>query len=370
MVKKNKDLVKKLIKISNYYGQRYDLIQAAGGNSSIKFGNKMLIKSSGYSLAELSYENGYSEVDNKILLKYLNSVKDKEIHIKDENRSFNILSKSLHSGSNPSIETLAHSILKKYTIHLHPLACNMMSVQASSRELFKKIFKSDISKNNIFYINYKTPGIALAQEIYNILNGKVPRAISCGFILENHGLICTSSSINGLFNFTEYITNKIEKYLKLDFNDYKQTTIISKNLEIIGYKNLSVTLCEDYKINSFLKKNNLSKVKKPLNPDSLLYCGIDILNVNSNIKKNLMNFYKKYNNYPRVIYFKKKIFFVSENILKAKEIEDVFKSHLYLYSQNNVKRALSKENIKRLESYNPQKNRLRFWFDYAGKIKK
>ena len=34
------------------------------------------------------------------------------------------------------------------------------------------------------------------------------------------------------------------------------------------------------------------------------------------------------------------------------------------------KRSLSKDDIKRLESYNPQKNRLRFWFDYEGKKEK
>ena len=75
-------------------------------------------------------------------------------------------------------------------------------------------------------------------------------------------------------------------------------------------------------------------------------------------------------NYPRVIKIKERIYFVAENILKAKEIEDVFKSHLYLYSGEIEKRSLSKDDIKRLVSYNPQKNRLRFWFDYEGKKEK
>ena len=62
---------------------------------------------------------------------------------------------------------------------------------------------------------------------------------------------------------------------------------------------------------------------------------------------------------------KKNVYFVAPNVLKAKEIEDVFKSHLYFNSNGALNRALSKNEIKRLDSYNPQKNRLRFWFDYV-----
>ena len=79
MVKKDKNIIINLAKLSKYFGQRYDLIQAAGGNSSIKVDKKMFIKSSGYSLAELSISNGYSKVDNQILVDYLSKVKNKEI---------------------------------------------------------------------------------------------------------------------------------------------------------------------------------------------------------------------------------------------------------------------------------------------------
>ena len=34
MVKKNKSLIKDFVEISKYFGQRFDLTQAAGGNSS------------------------------------------------------------------------------------------------------------------------------------------------------------------------------------------------------------------------------------------------------------------------------------------------------------------------------------------------
>lgn len=44
---KNKDALDALVKMSKYAGQRFDLVQAGGGNTSVKFGNKMYIKASG-----------------------------------------------------------------------------------------------------------------------------------------------------------------------------------------------------------------------------------------------------------------------------------------------------------------------------------
>ena len=116
-----------------------------------------------------------------------------------------------------------------------------------------------------------------------------------------------------------------------------------------------------------MKKFNNKIPNRPLNPDNLLYCGVSPLSINRNIKTSLKNYIKKFKEYPRTIQFNNKVYFVAPNILKAKEVEDVFKSHLYLYSNNEKKRALSDKDIQRLESYNPQKNRLRFWFDYEGK---
>ena len=75
MAKKNKNLLKDLVKISKYFGQRFDLTQAAGGNSSIKLGNQMYIKSSGYSLSEVSLDNGYTLLDNDKLIDFLNKIK-------------------------------------------------------------------------------------------------------------------------------------------------------------------------------------------------------------------------------------------------------------------------------------------------------
>ena len=55
--------IKELVEISKYAGERLDLVQAGGGNSSVKLDNgQMLIKASGYSLSEVVEGYGYSKV--------------------------------------------------------------------------------------------------------------------------------------------------------------------------------------------------------------------------------------------------------------------------------------------------------------------
>ena len=52
------------IKISKYAGMRNDLAQAGGGNTSVKLDDHiMLVKSSGFQLADVSEQAGYSRVD-------------------------------------------------------------------------------------------------------------------------------------------------------------------------------------------------------------------------------------------------------------------------------------------------------------------
>ena len=63
--------LKNFVEISRYAGERFDLVQAAGGNTSVKLKNsEMLIKASGFLLSDVAENNGYSKVDTKKNSKY------------------------------------------------------------------------------------------------------------------------------------------------------------------------------------------------------------------------------------------------------------------------------------------------------------
>lgn len=58
------NIINDFIKISQYAGMREDIVQAGDGNTSCKTDKtKMLIKSSGYMLSDITECSGYSTVD-------------------------------------------------------------------------------------------------------------------------------------------------------------------------------------------------------------------------------------------------------------------------------------------------------------------
>ena len=67
------------IRMSKYAGMREDLVQAGGGNSSVKTEkSKMFIKASGCQLADISYETGYSAVNQQIIIEFFQHIKGKD----------------------------------------------------------------------------------------------------------------------------------------------------------------------------------------------------------------------------------------------------------------------------------------------------
>ena len=98
--------IKNLIKLSKYAGMREDIIQAGGGNTSVKINDEtMFIKSSGYQLSEMEENVGYSKVNYKKIVDYFKN--NLEIKRRDEKE---LLENTLIEGKRASIETFLHSI--------------------------------------------------------------------------------------------------------------------------------------------------------------------------------------------------------------------------------------------------------------------
>ncbi len=218
--------LKNFVEISKYAGERFDLVQAAGGNTSVKLKNsEMLIKASGFLLSDVAENNGYSKVDTK---KIANILKNKTIKNEADKRKRELLAKELieeatiDKNNRPSIETLLHSTLYKYTLHTHPVVVNMIVIQKEWKEMLMSIFKNE----NIAFVSYKTPGIDLALELDKVINTfvTVPKIL----FLQNHGLIVTSDNVDDIERLTEFVLSKIEDYLKIDMRRFKLTNEICK----------------------------------------------------------------------------------------------------------------------------------------------
>ena len=324
------DLIE-LKNISKYCGERYDLVQAGGGNTSVKTDMLMFIKASGYNLSNIDTQNGYVTINNKLVLE----------DIQNNNISNDIIKYNYIGTKRGSIETFMHSILKKYTIHLHPIQINRILISENAREIIKQIYPSGL------IIDYFTPGIKVCNEINKYYDNN---AI---IFLLNHGIIVTSDDINEIYVLLEDIISKFENYQNIHFEKYKTTNNISS---IINTKyNLSniTYLCEDKIINEyFLNNKELFRMKISF-PDALIYCGIKILFSLDNID----DYIKKFNDSPKIIIENDLIYINSHNIQKCKEIEDVLKSNLIILDTEMSKNFLSYEEICFLNNWDAEKYR-------------
>ena len=318
------DEIKNLIKLSKYAGMREDIIQAGGGNTSVKIDNeKMFIKSSGYQLSEMEENVGYSKVNYKKIVDYFKS--HLEIKRSDEKE---LLNETLIEGKRPSIETFLHSITEKYTLHTHPLLINVFTSRVSGMEELKSIFPDSL------IIGYQTPGIFLAKDFFDKFSKlDNPQKVNIVF-LKNHGLIVSGRNIDEVIELHEKVLKTLEDSLKINMQAYRNSTYLYKKLESFLENNI-VYLCENSKIKSFKENNNIDKVNYCFSPDSLIYCNKKILVLNKNddmleaTKKHIL----EYGN-ANVIFFENEFYIIASNIKKAKEIESVLSFNLQVLELN------------------------------------
>lgn len=350
--------IKDLVEISKYAGERFDLVQAGGGNSSVKFDNgEMIIKASGFLLSDVTEQSGYSKVKT---LETANIVKNKIIINTSNKREREKLTASLvqevtiDKNNRPSIETLLHSFLDKYTLHTHPIVVNMILIRKDWKDILKKIFKND----SIALVEYKTPGIELALELDKTL--QIFEVRPNIIFLQNHGLIITSKDNKEIVKLTEYVLKEIETYLNIDMNNYKLTNKISSLLNSVQKSTNISYYSEDAYLNTQIMKNQELFLEMPFCPDYLVFCGIRAVVLNNLSDASILEDYKeKYFEVPKVIIFEDKLFLIAANIKKAKEMEDVLKFHIMVLEQSvkSNKNFLESEELAYLSNWEAEKYR-------------
>jgi HAD superfamily hydrolase (TIGR01549 family) len=321
--------------ISKYVGERFDLVQAGGGNSSIKIGNWMFIKSSGVNMTQISTTDGYVIIDNKKLRNDIAVSSTKDV------TSYNVIGKK-----RGSIETFMHSILKKYTVHLHPIQVNRILVSKNAETISKLLFPDAL------IIEYLTPGIKVCEEINKKYNNQEL------IFLINHGIIITCDSCEKVYDTLECVINKFESYQNINYEKFKYTNVLSNyinnefNLDNVSY------LCQNDMIINYLKYNIDLFKEKITFPDALIYCGIKPLFMQKT--KVIDTFYHEYNELPKIIIVNDSVYINSNSLNKCKEIEDVLLSNLMILDSNYEKKYLPTEEICFLNNWDAEKYRKLF----------
>jgi rhamnose utilization protein RhaD (predicted bifunctional aldolase and dehydrogenase) len=158
------------------------LVQAAGGNTSLKQDGVMWIKASGTWLQDATIKDIFVPVDHDQLMAGL-----KENDTACETCADFVRGDLNATGLRPSIETTVHALMsQRIVIHVHCVNTIAWAIQANAETLLA----GKLSAFNWAFIPYARPGLLLAAAISKRLKPETNV-----LVLGNHGLVVAAETL-------------------------------------------------------------------------------------------------------------------------------------------------------------------------------
>jgi rhamnose utilization protein RhaD (predicted bifunctional aldolase and dehydrogenase) len=194
-------LLSNLIHYSRLIGQNISLVQAGGGNTSWKEDARwMWVKASGSCLRDVSGADGFVCVD-------FSTVRAGMAEVKTESAYTELLMSSLREttkkGIRPSMETGFHALLGRAVLHTHPIWANLITCSVEGPSLAAKICPEAA------WIPYAAPGQPLMCAVQKGLQGKAGIHL---VLLQNHGIIISTTSLSKAWALHEKFMTQIQNY--------------------------------------------------------------------------------------------------------------------------------------------------------------
>jgi len=285
--------------ISSILGLRRDLVQAGGGNTSIKIDETLYIKASGRCLYDMSDAEHISKVSLNDASKHFNRLKQfSEKFLRDKEAK--VILEKLSPIPIPSMETFMHLILGECVFHFHD---SRYLALPSSKKLIASLEEAGLT---VFEIDYVEPGLALAYEILS-LTRKCTSEIDV-ILLKNHGVIFNGTSLESC----------LEKLQNFD--------------AFFDRKDLSYEIAKYLPLNSFVRKTErISCIElyeyAPLTPDMVIYIGDKIHSIES--EHDLPNLLGK-GFRINVVIINEDVYILSKNKKRVLDIEDMLEEYCSL----------------------------------------
>nr|WP_321357757.1 SDR family NAD(P)-dependent oxidoreductase [uncultured Draconibacterium sp.] len=266
-----------LIKISQFYGKKPEMVIAGGGNTSYKNDENIWVKASGHALATIT-EDGFAKLDRKKLgliseKTYSADSFERERQIKDD-----LMEATITKDRRPSVETSMHDVIDyAYVVHLHPTKVNGLMCGNEVEKYLDELFG-----DQVVYIPYIDPGYVLFKEVEKQLakfkaeKGKAAQII----FLQNHGIFVAADSIDEIETIYNDVFVKLNSALKEELS-VEALPIRDDIAEFVPAIRMMVS---EEEIKTLKLRNNaviaqfskdaaaFEKVAKPFTPDLIVYC--------------------------------------------------------------------------------------------------
>ena len=309
--------MKDLIRLSNEYGSDTRYVVKGGGNTSLKQGNVMHVKASGYALSTMD-ESGFVKMD----LTKLSSMWEKTYPQNSDERERIVLQDLMDArcegeDKRPSVEALLHSLIPfRYIVHLHPAIVNGLTCSVSGEEGMKHLF------SDALWINIVNPGFILAKTVRDAMGEyekeykKVPSVI----FLQNHGVFVGSDSAQGIDAIYDHIMKTLEHSLirKPNFAPVRvNEKVVQRALGLIQEATKDedewLLLANQELLNYLKDKRAFYAISSSYTPDHIVYSSVAPLYVSEEaykstdaphqLEKLLQEHLEKLGSFPKVIAF-------------------------------------------------------------------
>ena len=303
--------VDNLVCLSKFFGQSEFNVQGPGGNISIKMNDLLFIKSSGFILGNMCYEQGYCILHNPSCVNMVND------------RVNNVKTAKIFGYNQPSMETYFHSFMKKYTVHLHFTPSNVWFCSDAVLDMTDFIYNNTI-------IDYFTPGIELSHEIHSQYTD------DCDiYFLKNHGVIITANTTEEIYVYYDYL---------FEYFCGKNRSMIGSSEKILCGKNCN-TMChmfDEKRIVKCTKMGNLyDKIK------NMIFCFPDLAVFVQKMTV-IYSLDHKFTEEYDVILYNENVYVSAENITKCYSLIEILQSYIDLYCyvkrMNNTTELISIKN--------------------------
>jgi len=193
-VKEFYDSMNDFVDICKWLSLDPSLTQGRGGNVSIKSRNGLIVKASGYNMADINLFHGFCVCNIPDSIPLFNSELEYMQYINSTKRI---------GKTNPSMETGFHmSMADRVIAHTHPIHLNAILCSREAVTIVEEIFQDLAWK----FIEYTRPGMNLVNRLRE---NTTPECI----FLENHGLIVRAGTIDSAMTLTSLINDRCKKWL-------------------------------------------------------------------------------------------------------------------------------------------------------------
>jgi len=246
-----------LKEISSIIGSDLDLIQGAGGNTSMKDDGIVWVKASGCWLSGAMTKEMFIPVD-----------RDNAINL-IKNGNINNISSVSSSSLRPSIETALHALMPhKYVLHAHAVNTLSIAVLSNGKRYAEKALKG----LNWVWIPYVMPGVELAHAVEHQLKDDNVDVI----ILANHGLVVGADSADQALNLLQTVESKMHRSLRKILGNSTHQERLENSINNSQYRLVK------YEVVHLIAHDDLSLKtvsKRPLYPDHVVFLGAGSMSI-------------------------------------------------------------------------------------------